>query len=224
MDKRLQTIFCFSLIFFASCFGLLGREIDFAVSNYNPAVGERVTFEAFIIGDGIRYEWDFDGDGLYEVSTAEPRIAHLFSEPGSVEVSLQVIDEEGRLLTQRRGLLVGESPLFAVREMTIEASGVVLVRVTVSARVKIRALGLEERIARGWQLEIIDAGNAVTKREGLYLQVLWLNPIEEGETWTILYRLHPSDGVGSLTLTGRISGHSEERVTAFVAGDLTILR
>lgn len=224
MDKRLQIVFYAGLLVFITAFGLWGSAADFAVSNYNPAVDEPVIFEAFITGDGVRYEWDFDGDGIYDLFTEEPRVTHLFSVPGYVEVSLQVIDAAGRLPALRRGILVGEHPLLAVREVIVERGGVLLVRVTVSAQIEIRALGMEETIPRGWQVEIIDIGNAMTKRQGEYLQVLWLNPIDAGETWTIVYRLHPSFGVGLPTLTGRISGFGEGRVNLLIAGDLVVLR
>jgi hypothetical protein len=227
MNKRLQIALCFSAFVFALGAGLLGSEAVFTPSNYNPAVGESVTFEVCqdpLISGADHYEWDFDGDGLYELSTEEPRATRAFSEAGYVEVSLQVIDTSGRLIEQRKGILIGESPLYAVREVTDEEGGVTLVRVTVSARAAIRAVGLEETIPRGWQVEVVDAGNTISKKEGEYLRFLWMNPIEPGEMWTITYRLYPSYGVGSPTLAGSISGYAETRIKVPVCGDLTILR
>ncbi len=45
---------------------------------------------------GIRYEWDFDGDGLFEIIGANPVFDSAgISAPTSVEVTLKVVDEFG---------------------------------------------------------------------------------------------------------------------------------
>jgi hypothetical protein len=177
----------------------LGDEANFVPSTYNPAVGEGVIFEvcqACLVSGADHYEWDFDGDGLYEVTTDEVRITQTFTEPGYIVISLRVVDTHGRALTHSKGILTGESPLFAVREATTEGDGMILVRITLSAQAEVRAVGLEEVIPRGWQVEVIDPGNTISKKEGENLQFLWMNPIEPGEMWIIVYRLYPSYGVG----------------------------
>ena len=210
-------------------FGLvaLAGTADFSPATYNPAVGEDTTFtvcQNCLSYDAVSYDWDFDGDGVYDVSTLDPTVEHAFAEAGFVVVTLKVDEGGGRYATCRKGIYVGKTPLFAVRKVTPDKSGSVLVEITVSAYSSVSAVGVEETLPIGWQWEIIDAGNAVTKKEGQDLQVLWMNPVEDGETLKVSYRLYPSIGTGSPQLSGTISGYAPERVKAFICGDLAIPR
>ncbi len=212
----------FGLLLLAVGFAVFGGEPGFTVSDYNPAVGATVQFSVSYPTSGAQYAWDFDGNGTYEMTTTQPTLEHAFTTPGVVQVSLRVTDVGGRVTAWRRGLLVGESSLYAVRAVSKAADGTILVDVTLYARSEIRAPGLEERIPQGWQIEIVNAGNAVTKRVGNDLQVLSLNPIAAGDTWTFTYRLHPPYGAGSPTFSGTVSGYGDKRVTATVCGDTIV--
>jgi len=227
MKERLTIILCLSALILLFGVSVLGDEANFVPSIYNPAVGEGVIFEvcqACLASEVDHYEWDFDGDGLYEVTTDAVRITQTFTEPDYIVISLRIVDTHGRELTHSKGILIGESPLFAVREAITEESGMILVRVTLSAQAEVRAVGLEEFIPRGWQVEVIDPGNTISKKEGENLYFLWMNPIYEGEMWTITYRLYPSYGVGSPTLSGYVSGYGEGRIRVPVCGDAVVLR
>lgn len=205
--------------------GALAGTADYSPATYNPAVAEDTSFTACqtcLSYDAVSYNWDFDGDGTYDVSSPDPSVEHAFAKAGFVVVTLRVDEGGGRYATCSKGILVGDSPLFAVREVTPDESGSVLVKITVSAYSEVRAVGLEETLPIGWQWEILDANNAVTKKEGQNLQILWMNPIEEGETWTVSYRLYPSIGTGSPLLGGTISGYADERVKVSICGDLKI--
>ena len=225
MNYRLRGVLAVTM--FVVVFGLaaLAGTADYSPATYNPAVGEDTSFTACqtcLSYDAVNYDWDFDGDGAYDVSTPDPTVEHAFSEAGFVVVTLRVDQGGGRYATCRKGILVGKSPLFAIREVTPDVSGSVLVEITVTAYSGVRAVGLEETLPIGWQWEILDAANAVTKKDGQNLQILWMNPIEAGETWTVSYRLYPSVGTGSPLLGGTVSGYTDKRVKAFICGDLTI--
>ncbi len=198
---------------------------NFAPTTYNPAVGEDVTFtvcQTCLSYDAVKYEWDFDGDGTYEVSTSDPVIEHAFPEEGFVAVALRVDEGGGRYASCRKGMLIGEFPLFAVREVTPDASGSILVQITIGAYEEVRAVGLEETLPIGWQWEVLDAANTTWKKEGQDLKFLWMSPIEVGDSWTLAYRLYPSRGSGSPHLVGIVSGYTESRVKTSVCGDLDI--
>jgi PKD repeat protein len=228
MKERLTIILCLSALVLLFGVSVLGDEANFVPSTYNPAVGEGVVFEVCqtcLASEADHYEWDFDGDGFYEVTTDVVSITQVFTEPGYIIISLRIVDTHGRELTHSKGILIGESSLFAVREATTEGDGMILVRITLSAQAEVRAVGLEEIIPRGWQVEVIDPGNTISKKEGENLYFLWMNPIYGGEMWTIIYRLYPSYGVGSPTLSGSVSGYGEEgRLRDFVCGDATVIR
>jgi hypothetical protein len=107
--------------------------------------------------------------------------------------------------------------------VSLDESGSVLIEITVSAYSEVTALGLEETIPVGWEWELLEIGDAVSKKEGQSLQVLWMNPIQAGETWLVSYRLYPSAGRGSPSLTGTVSGYSNGRVDVSVSGDVSAL-
>lgn len=224
--KRLSKVgFIVSALVLAAGLVALGMTANFAPSNYNPAIGESVTFtvcQSCLGSAAFRYEWDFDGDGLYEVSAEDSFVEWTFTEAGYVEVTLKVVDAGGRTAVRRKGILVGESPLFAVRDVLVEQEGTVFVLITVGARMTVSALGLEEAIPMGWQVEILESGGTFVKRANGTLEVLWMNPIEAGKTVTFSYRLYPSYGSGLPALRGAVSGYVPKRAKAPVCGDLSI--
>ncbi len=202
-------------------------SVDYSPATYNPALGEDISFtvcQTCLTNDALSYDWDFDGDGVYDLSTSHETVEHAFYQEGFVIVTLRVNEGGDRYTTCRKGIYVGESPLFAVREVSLDESGSVLVEITVSAYREVTAVGVEETIPVGWQWELLDIGDAVSKKEGQNLQILWMNPIQAGETWILSYCLHPSAGRGSPLLAGTVSGYSDGRVKVSISGDVSILQ
>lgn len=228
MRKRLTCVLCISAFLLAIGLPALGVEADFSPSSYNPALGEAVAFEVCqpCLGGGIsHYEWDFDGDGLYEVATEEPLVVHTFTEPGYVDVALRVVDAGGRAMARSKGILIGESPLFAVRNLLTEEDGGTFVLVTLTAKAVVSAPALEETLPRGWQVEILDSEGTFTKVTDGTLQVLWAEMLIGGETRTFSYRLYSSYEIGAPELSGVISAYYVEgRIKASVCGDHFISR
>jgi PKD repeat protein len=70
---------------------------DFGVAPASPTVGEPVRFDGTAStdfdGQVIRFEWDFDGDGV--IDATGPIVEHTFFEPGTHVVSLTVVDDSG---------------------------------------------------------------------------------------------------------------------------------
>lgn len=216
-----------ALVFMIPALVSLGDEVNFNPSTYNPGVGEPITFEVYRPEWGteaLHYEWDFNGDGVYETSTTDPLVSHAFDVAGLAAVTLKAVDAGGRTATRSKELLVGESPFFAVREIFSEKGGSAFVRITLVVRKTVSAPGLEEMIPSEWQMEILDAGGAYTKLVGHTLQALWMEEVEQGEMRTLAFRLYPTYGVGTPTMSGVASGYAEGRVTGLVCGDLNILR
>ena len=207
---------------------VLGTQINFAPSTYNPAVEEAVMFEVCepCLGSGVfTYEWDFDGDGIYEVSTEDLVAAHAFAEPGFVEVGLKVVDASGLVAVRKKGILVGEVPLIAVRDL-LEQDGATFILITFSTNYALTAPGLEESIPSGWQVEVAETEGALPPHMGNgTLEILWADHILQGKTWTFSYWLYPSYGVGAPSLSGIASCYiAGKRVKATVCGDLSIPR
>jgi len=62
----------------------------------NATTGETVTFDASgttdADGNVAGYEWDFDGDGTVDATTAEPTATHSYGEPGDYTASVTAFD------------------------------------------------------------------------------------------------------------------------------------
>jgi PKD repeat protein len=61
-----------------------------------------------------RYDWDLDGDGSFETSTAkDPVTSRFYDKPGNVIVGLRVTDDDGQTAVTQRTVTVTEAPPFA---------------------------------------------------------------------------------------------------------------
>ena len=45
----------------------------------------------------VKYEWDLDGDGTYDLTTDQPDITHTFTSPIDGDVTLRVTDAKGHI-------------------------------------------------------------------------------------------------------------------------------
>jgi len=198
-------------------------DVDFTPSTYNPAVGQAVAFEVCepcLGGGAFSYEWDFDGDGIYEVTTEDSLFEHSFHEPGYRRVAVRVVDAGRLSATRTKGILVGETAVFATRSMLREKDGSTFVLVKVTARDAASAPALEEQVPRGWQVDVLESQGTFMKMADGILQVLWADTLFEGDTRTFSYRLFPSYAAGNSELVGTNSAyHSGARVKNRVCGD-----
>ncbi len=201
-------------------------EADFDPSAYNPNAAEIVNFEVCepcLGGDGFQYKWDFDADGVSEIETDAALVAYAFPSPGYYEVVLTVSDGSGRTSTRRKGILVGSLPAFAVRELLSQDDGTILVLITITVTADCSAIGFQETMPAGWQVEVVDAGGSVAHPNLLTkkLEVLWGSQFVEGETLTFSYRLYPAYTSTLQGLRGEISGYTEEgRFIGRISGEL----
>lgn len=205
----------------------LGTEVNFDPSTYNPILGASVTFEAYRPEWGtstLRYDWDLDGDGSVDFTTDEACMSHVFDTAGFIVVTLTVTDVGGRAETRSKGLLVGASPVHAVRDLFFETGGSIFVRITLEAQSAVSAPGLEETLPANCQVEILDSNGAYVKQTGRTLQVLWMEAVGPEETRTLSFRLYPSYGTGVPTLNGILSAYAGGRVAVPVCGDIAIIR
>ena len=83
----------------------------------NPvAVGDNTIFNGSastdVDGDIAKYEWDLNGDGVFEVrSTVFSTANHRYTTPGTVAVKLRVTDNQGKTGTTTRTLAVHAKPI-----------------------------------------------------------------------------------------------------------------
>jgi PKD repeat protein len=70
----------------------------FTWSPEEPAPGQAVEFDASeTLGDILRYEWDFTGNGEFDEATEDPTITHTFENGGDMTVILNVVAENGKM-------------------------------------------------------------------------------------------------------------------------------
>lgn len=64
-----------------------------------PKIGDRICFNASESHDPdgriVRYEWDFDSDGVFDETTTEPKVCRVFEFAGNFNVTLRVTDDDG---------------------------------------------------------------------------------------------------------------------------------
>ena len=84
---------------------------DFAYSPSSPSVGEDVTLDASASydpdGTVVYYKWDFDGDGNYDRTSENPTTVTSYSQAGSYDVKLKIIDDEEAEATVTNTISVG---------------------------------------------------------------------------------------------------------------------
>lgn len=64
-----------------------------------PRPNDQVCFNAAESRDPdgtiVQYEWDWDGDGVFDETATETRVCHIFPSSGNFNVTLRVTDEDG---------------------------------------------------------------------------------------------------------------------------------
>ena len=94
---------------------------DFVFSPAAPVAGEPITFDGTdstdFDGEIVVYEWDFDGDGEADATAAVAE--HTFSEPGTYDVSLTVVDDSENADTITRSVEVHEEEADTARPIGV---------------------------------------------------------------------------------------------------------
>ncbi len=202
---------------------------DFTPSTWNPAVGDVVNFSVCdsCLGAGAvyRYLWDFNNDGVVDAETDSTSAACTFNASGFYEVKLTIRDAGGREQTRTKGIVAGSMPAYGIRQVILQDDGAVFVSTTLIVTASTAAPFLVEKVPAGWQLEVVDAGGAVTKMNSQehQLEVGWLSQAEPGDELVFTYRLYSNYASQTKTLSGEISGYvSGSRFASPVCGELAV--
>jgi PKD repeat protein len=197
---------------------------DFTFSPEAPGAGVPITFDARASRPApgrqiVRYEWDFNGDGIFEVSSTSPTIQHTFTETGEFRVTLKVVDDQGVSATITKTIQVVEISVRAVRDIsTPEAAVDFTFRVTIEIQVGIavNGLGLDENLPPGFEVIPVDTAGATFKRAET--QFVWAETIQANEIRRVVYdvTVRPEAVLGPLPRTFEISGIVESASPAFI--------
>ncbi len=204
-------------------------QADFTPATFNPGVGDVVNFAVCetCLGSGgaYRYLWDFNSDGVVDLNTDSTVAACTFDATGFYEVKLTIQDLGGREVTRSKGIYVGPVPAYGVRQVLPQEDGTVFVSISIMLNSSAVAIGLVEEIPAGCQLEIIDAGGAITNlnTEMRQLEVTWASQVEAGDELTLTYRLYSNYATQTRQLSGEVSGYvGGARFADSVCGELAV--
>jgi len=173
-----------------------------------------ITFDArpsqVLLGQIVRYEWDFDGDGVFEVSTNQPIVTHIFNESGAFTVTLRITDINGLTNTISQTVEVRAQRTGAWRMIStpqVQPQGVFRVTVSFQVDVPTNGLGVEEQWPVGWTIEPVRNDGAVFKFT--HSRGQWIFPalLKIGEMKSIVYdvRVPPAEEVAGPPLPARYS-------------------
>lgn len=89
-------------------------SISFIYTPDNPKTGETVIFNAndSIDADGniVKYEWDWDGDGIYDETLSNPIITHSWNDDGNYEIILRITDDKGAVNVTKKEISIANRP------------------------------------------------------------------------------------------------------------------
>lgn len=175
----------------------IGEGPPVAAFHWSPQViriGVPVLFDArpsqVLRGEIVRYEWDFDGDGIFDLSMDQPLVSFVFKKSGTFTVRLRITDRRGFTTTASQTIEVREEKALVRRMLsTPQAIPGSTFRVTIEFIVEVTSngLGLEEQLPLGWKIEPVRTDGAIFKFKNSRGQ--WLFPVvlKSGETKRLIY-------------------------------------
>lgn len=216
-------------------FLVVESEIQSDESDVVAHVGTAVMFDASesydVDGEIDRYEWDFDGDGIVDLSTGFTEAEFVYDEPGTYEVTLTVTDDHWARATIRLSVDV-VSGIDAVRTIDTclpddrtAAGAAVSVCIEISAFDTVNGLSVTEVIPDGWTFISVSNDGATMRQSGDTIEWIFLEKLMESGTDTkreIEYTLIASESAPSadepLTVQGWI-GSSAPRMSLPIVGE-----
>lgn len=88
-----------------------GVEARLPINGYYAAPGMEIRFDASSsVGAVDKYEWDYDGDGSYDATTAEPVVKHVYADEFEGELILRVSNMVGSSHVLKTPVRVSNEP------------------------------------------------------------------------------------------------------------------
>ncbi len=164
------------------------------VTPAEPRARQEITFDASGSydpdGQIVEYRWDFNGDGVVDLTSSEAVVRYTYPSGGSYNVQLTLVDDVGITTTYNYPLYVSAITVVATRSIsTTTALPGYTFRVTVRIHTDqdLVGAGLEEDIPVGWEITPVENGGAVFKRPTT--QWVFLDTIKAGTDRVITYDL-----------------------------------
>ncbi|MFC2077283.1 PKD domain-containing protein [Candidatus Bipolaricaulota bacterium] len=180
--------------------GTLNRPptVAFFASPSDPHINEPIVFDASgtFDPDGTiqSYEWDFDGDGLFDLETTDPVVTHTYSAGGFKTVTLRVTDTAGTSDRQTLSIDVGELAISVSRTISTIAAlpgTTFLVVVRFEPQMDLAGVGIQENLPVGWKVKPLENAGAAFKRSDV--QWVFVDQIKANTTKVISYEVTVPD-------------------------------
>jgi len=168
--------------------------VSFFATPLTVYVNEPVTFDASSTfdpdGSISTYEWDLDGDGLFELSTTDAVVTHTYTTSGLKQATLRVTDDEGETARQSVTVTVDELAVQVNRTISTIAAlpgTTFLVVVRIEPQMDLAGVGLQENLPVGWKVKPLENAGAAFKRSEV--QWVFVDQIRAGTTKVISYEV-----------------------------------
>ena len=169
-------------------------SVAFFVSPTDPRINEPITLDASgsFDPDGTiaMYEWDFNGDGLYDQATTDPVVTTTFATAGLKTVSLRATDNEGAIDRASVSIDVSDLAVTVTRTIsTVQAlpGSTFLVTVRIEPQMDFAGVGLQENLPIGWKIKPLENAGAAFKRSTV--QWVFVDQIRANTTKVITYEV-----------------------------------
>jgi len=216
-------------------FSVLESEIQSGASDVVAHVGTAVVFDASesydVDGAIDRYEWDFDGDGIVDLSSDFPEAEFVYDEPGTYEVTLTVTDDHWARATVRltvdvvSGIDVVRTIETCLPDDRTAAGAVLTVSIEISAFDTVNGLSVTELIPDGWTFTAVSNDGATLRESGSMIEWIFLEKLVESGRDTkreIAYTLTAPASAPSADTPATIQGwigSSAPRLSLPIAGE-----
>jgi len=172
--------------------------VSFFASPTAVYVNEPVTFDASSAfdpdGSISLYEWDLDGDGLFELSTTDAVVTNTYTTSGLKQATVRVTDNEGETARQSLSITVDELAVEVNRTISTIAAlpgTTFLVVVRIEPQMDLAGVGLQENLPVGWKVKPLENAGAAFKRSEV--QWVFVDQIRAGTTKVISYEVTVPD-------------------------------
>lgn len=176
--------------------GTLNRppEVSLVASPAAPHINEAVSLDASMSfdpdGSIVSYEWDFNGDGLFDQTTTDPVVSYTYATPGLKSVTVRATDSEGASARDSITVDVADLAVNVTRTISTIAAlpgSTFLVVVRIEPQLDLAGVGLQENLPVGWEIKPLENAGAAFKRSSV--QWVFVDTIRANTTKVISYEV-----------------------------------
>jgi len=173
-------------------------QVSFGTSPAKAHINEPIAFDASATfdpdGSVVEYAWDFDGDGLFDQTTADPIVTHSYIIAGTKSVTLRATDSDGATERLTMSLDISDLAVKVTRTISTVAAlpgSTFKVVVRIEPEMDLAGVGLEEKLPVGWKIKPLENAGAAFKRAAV--QWVFIDEIKSGTTKVISYEVTVPD-------------------------------